>query len=357
MRLFERGHAMRASAVVVIVAAAATLAAGAAFAQTKAASPMQQTIAFDKQNVQPKKHYKIAFLSVCVTANPYCQKMVQGTRDAAKKYGVDLKVYDANFNPADQLKQVQDALTQNYDGYILFPAQDALGCKLFKMLQKAKKPIASGNSPMCGSDAYTPGTIGFVGTSTQIWFTRWLDWVFGQCKGANCELAAIGGIPGFDADRRWQNAIKAAKAKHPNVKVVVNQPAMYDAQKAYQITQDALQAHPNIRIIVSGWDDMSRGIENAVKKSGKKLNKDVLIESEGGNAHGVADVKAGLLASTIIVQPYEEGYYPIVQLIKFLETGKTTPGFADVSESPSIVNGPGSSILTAANVAKYKAQY
>src|SRR6185437_8040872 len=105
-----------------------------------------------------------------------CQKMVQGTRDAAKKYGVDLHLYDANFNPADQLKQVQDAMTQKWDGFILFPAQDALGCRLFHLLQKAHRPIVSGNSPMCGNGAYTPGTIGFVGTSTQPWFNQWMDW-------------------------------------------------------------------------------------------------------------------------------------------------------------------------------------
>src|SRR4029079_10885918 len=133
MRSISSKSTLRAAAVVVVVGALAAVGVGVASGQSSGLSPMQAAIAFDKHNVKPKRQYKIAFISVCATANPYCQKMVQGTRDAAKKYGVDLHLYDANFNPADQLKQVQDAMTQKWDGFILFPAQDALGCRLFHL--------------------------------------------------------------------------------------------------------------------------------------------------------------------------------------------------------------------------------
>ena len=68
-------------------------------------------LAFDKTGVKPKKRYRIAYLTECIN-NPYCGTRLKGMKAAAKKYGFTFKIYDANFNPATQLKLTQDAATR-----------------------------------------------------------------------------------------------------------------------------------------------------------------------------------------------------------------------------------------------------
>ena len=51
---------------------------------------------------------------------------------AAKKYGFEYKRFAANFNPATQIKQVQNAITEGFDGYLFAPTAAAPGCTMWK---------------------------------------------------------------------------------------------------------------------------------------------------------------------------------------------------------------------------------
>ena len=57
-----------------------------------------KVLAYDKTGATPAKKVRIAYLAEC-TDNPYCQARLKGIQAAAKKYGFDLKVFDAKFTP------------------------------------------------------------------------------------------------------------------------------------------------------------------------------------------------------------------------------------------------------------------
>lgn len=316
---------------------------------------MQQTLDWMSAATVPTTRYKVAYLTECVN-NPYCTARLKGIQDAAAKYNVDLKVFDANFNPNTQTQQVQDAVQQGFDGYVLMPVADGPGCAAFKMLQTSGKPVANGNSPMCGNPDYTTGTVGFVAMQTESFFQQHVENAFASCKG-DCEAMAVGGYVGSDLFTRWENAIKAASAKYPNVKVVVDQPGDFDPRVALQKTQDALRAHPNIQLVVSSWDDMTRGVEQAITAAGKTPGKDVRIYSVGATKDGVDRVVKGSWNETSVLLPYEESFYPLVQLLRKLVDGQDTPGFTDLAQAPVVVKGPGSIFITADNATSFKPEY
>lgn len=338
-------------------AAASAMASSSAEASPAAASgtPMEQTLAFIAAGQKPEAGKKIAYLTECVN-NPYCGARLKGVQDAAKEYGMDLKVFDANFNPQTQLTQVQDAITQGFDGYVFMPVADGPGCAAYKLLEATGAPVATGNSPMCGNADYTEGTLGMVAMQTEKFFQDHVENAFATCEG-ECEAMAVGGYVGSDLFTRWENAIKAAAAKYPNVKVVVDQPGDFDPKKALQVTQDALKAHPNISIAVSSWDDMTRGVEEGVKAAGEVPGKDVKIFSVGGTKDAISRIEKGDWNGTSILLPYEEAYYPVVQLARFFSTGESTPGFTNLAEAPTVTDGPGSVYLTADNAGSFTAEY
>lgn len=340
-------------------AAAAPTADTAADTTTAAAdaggSPMERTLAFVDGGAKPADSYKVAYLASC-TSNAYCQTQLKGMKEAAAKWGVDVKVFDANFAPDAERKNAQDAMSQGFDGYVLVPVAEASGCATYKMLKSTGKPVAIANSPICGNETYTPDTVGFVAMQTQSFFDDHVDNAFKSCQGP-CELIALGGFVGSDLFTRWENAIKKAQAKYPDVKVVSDQPGNFDPRVALQKTQDALRAHPDAEVVLSSWDDMTRGAEQAIASAGKQPGKDVRIYSVGGTKTGVEAVKAGKWTETSVLLPFEETSFSLAQLVNKLANGEDTPGFTNLADAPPIVDGPKSVFITQDNAGTFTPEY
>jgi ABC-type sugar transport system substrate-binding protein len=314
----------------------------------------QKVLAFDKAGVKPKKKYRIAYLTECIN-NPYCGTRLNGVKAAAKKYGFAFKVYDANFNPSTQLKLTQDAVAKGYDGYLFAPAAAAPGCSTWKQfLKPTGKPVVSLDLPMCSDADYTRGLAATVTMQRQAYFNQHINTAFSSCK-TKCKVAAIGGFTGSDLFGDWERAIKQGKKKYPNVDVVSDQPANFDPRAALKVVGDALGANPDISVVVSSWDDMTRGAEQAISAAGKKPGKDVRIYSVGGTKVGVQRIKAGTWNETTILLPFEESYYASVALIMALE-GKPVNGYVSEAELPTVTK-LGTIIITKANASRFHPNY
>lgn len=317
------------------------------------ASAMTATVDFLEAGLPDLDGAKIAYLAECAAVNTYCQTRLKGAEDIAAEANAELVVFDANFDPATQLTQVEDAVQRGFDGYLFSPVAAASGCSDFGRLTETGKPVATINSPMCGDADYTEGAVGFVAMQTEEFFYRHVENAFASCEG-ECEAVAVGGYAGTDLFARWESAIEAAAAEHPNVTVVANQPGNFDPSTALTVVQDALAANPEVSIIVSSWDDMTRGVDQAVAAAGAD---GVRIYSVGGTKDGVAKVADGTWSGTSVLLPYEESAYGMTQLVRALATGEDTPGFTFLADAPVLTEGPGSIFITADNAATFTPEY
>lgn len=320
------------------------------------ASAMAATLGYIDAGLPDLKGAKLAFIVECATENAFCQTRWDGAQEAAAAVGAEITLFDAVFDPNAQLAQTQDAIVQGFDGYILSPVADATGCANFELLQATGKPVVNINSPMCGNPDYTEGTAGFVAMQTESFFLEHVENAFASCE-TECQAIAVGGFVGSDLFTRWENAIQRASEKYPNVTVVSDQPGNFDPAVALTVVQDALLANPDASIVISSWDDMTRGVEEGINAAGKVPGTDVRIYSVGGTSYGVDQVTAGAWASTTILLPREESYYGIVQLAHAIATDETTPGFAYLAESPVVTDGPGSLFITADNASGFTPEY
>ena len=354
-------RSFRLSVAVVLVAGLTAQGCGAgndSTSPTSAATPhapgTPKVVAFDKAGVTPTATRRVAYLAEC-TDNPYCQARLKGIRAAANKYGFDFKVFDAKFNPQAQLRQVQDAVAQGFDGYVFAPVAAAPGCSMWKSLLKPTgKPVVTLDVPMCKDADYTPGVAATVTMVRQAFFNAHVDNAFRSCT-SPCKVAAIGGFPGSDLFALWERAIAQAKAKYPNVQVVSDQPGNYDPRVALRVIGDALRAHPDIDVVISPWDDMTRGAEQAIVAAGKKPGKDVRIYSTGATKVGVQRVKQGTWNETSIFLPFEESYYAAVALMMAFE-GKPVNAYVNEAQMPA-VRKLGSIYVTKQNAARFRPNY
>lgn len=348
-----RSGAKRLLGLFAAMAAIALAAGSPAIAQDKSA--IDAITSFDAQATPLAGSPRIAYLTECVQ-NPYCQARLHGVEDAAKKYGIEFKVFDANFNPAEQLKQVQNAAAENFDGYIMGPTAAGPACSMWKQyLAPTGKPVVTVDLPMCDDVDYTKGLAATVTMQRQGFFDLHVENAFASCDGP-CEVAAVGGYLGSDLFNLWENAIDKAAKKHPNVSVVVNQPGNFDPRTALRVIQDGLRAHPDIKVVISSWDDMTRGVEQAITSVGKTPGQDVRIYTVGGTKDAAQKIKDGIYNGTSILSPYEESYYGVVAMAMALQ-GKPLNAYVDEALLPSVVNGPGTVLIDKSNVDSFKPAY
>jgi ABC-type sugar transport system substrate-binding protein len=350
-----------AATAVLVAGALAAEGCGSASTSESNTSSLQQrppetskVIAFDKTAVKAPKKYRVAYLAEC-TDNGYCQARLRGVRAAAKKYGFEFKLFDANFSPQTQLGQVQDAVAQGFDGYIFAPTAGAAGCAMWKsFLRPTGKPVVTLDVPMCQNSDYTPGVAATVTMVRQAYFDADVENAFRSCEG-KCKVAAIGGPVGSDLFTEWERAIAHAKAKFPDVDVVSDQAANFDPRVALQVVDDALRANPDISVVVSPWDDMTRGAQQAILAAGKQPGKDVRIYSTGATKVGIRRVEQGAWNSTMIFLPFQESYYASVALMMALE-GKPVDAYVNEAEMPPVAD-LGSLFVTGQNAVRYHPDY
>lgn len=311
--------------------------------------------AFDEAAVKPRKTYRIAFITECVD-NPYCVARINGIKDASNKFGMNYKVFDSQWSLINETNNAQNAVTEGFDGFILGPLAGQPSCATWKRtLQTSGKPVVTVTIPMCGDADYTPGLAAALQVEGPAHYPDLVDHAFASCK-TPCKVAQIGGFAGSDLQNYWEAAVKNALPKYPNVQLVVNETANFDPRVALKKTQDALLAHPDITVILSNWDDMSRGIEQAIVASGKKPGTDVRLYSAGATKDGVERIKAGTINASMTLLPYDEGYFGAVALLMALE-GKAVNGFVDEAELPVIQKSTGSVIITKENADRYTAKF
>ncbi|MBS0447404.1 MAG: sugar ABC transporter substrate-binding protein [Proteobacteria bacterium] len=151
--------------------------------------------------------------------------------------------------------------------------------------------------------------------------------VVDSCKGKSNKIAIVQGAPTAAASAYTLKGVENILAKNPQIKVVSNQAADWDAAKAKALTQTVLKQNPDLCGIVGFWDGMDIGTSAAIKEAGL-TGKVFLATSGGGEQKGACDlVKAGSI-------DYDLSYDVPTQasnmaaMIKWLVQGGVKPGAA-----------------------------
>jgi ABC-type sugar transport system substrate-binding protein len=117
--------------------------------------------------------------------------------------------------------------------------------------------------------------------------------VVSSCKGKSEKIAVIQGALSAAASAYTLKGVENVLAKNPQIKVVANQAADWDAAKAKAIAQTVLKQNPDLCGIVGFWDGQDIGTTAAIKEAGL-AGKVFLATSGGGEQKAACDmVKSG----------------------------------------------------------------
>lgn len=196
--------------------------------------------------------------------NPWFVFLAQTAAAKAKALGYESKIFDSQNNTALETDHFENAIASGYNA-ILFNPTDANGSVVNVLkAKKAGVPVfcmdrevntIDGATSQILSDSYS-GSI-----SVGKYFVQTL-----HKKGNYVELL------GLVADNNTWNRSKGFHSLvdyYPGLKMVAQQSADFDRNKAMEVMESILQAHPNVDAVFCGNDAMAMGAYQALVAAGK----------------------------------------------------------------------------------------
>jgi erythritol transport system substrate-binding protein len=108
--------------------------------------------------------------------------------------------------------------------------------------------------------------------------------------------------------------------QYSDLKSVAKQTANWSQTEAYTVMESILQAHPDIKGVISGNDTMAMGAYAALEAAGRK---DVVVVGFDGSNDVRDSIKNGGIKATVLQPAYQQAQNAVEQADKFIKTGKT----------------------------------
>jgi ribose transport system substrate-binding protein len=284
------------------------------------------------------KTLEIAYISFAV-ANSYDAPMLAAAQGAAAAGNAKLTVFDGNLDPATQTKQIQDATASGKFDAIL--TQPVFGAGLVTVVQDAiKAGIAVGNvDQILGPDNTTANSqidglmsnVAFVPSTLGRKIGELVVKACAEKKTNPCNVGYIYSVKAAALDATLKKAFDEATAAHPEIKIVAEGESFYMTALGLKASQDMLQAHPDLSVIV-GADQAITGALQAADAAGVKDK--VALVGYGGGAIALQDIAGGKRFGTVMQMPATEGRLGVEQLIRAIRSGTPQPGVDPLETLP-----------------------
>jgi ribose transport system substrate-binding protein len=269
---------------------------------------------------------KVAFFGFA-SANSFAQATYAGVKEEAAKNNVEVKFFDPNFDSAKQVSQIQNAITSGE--YQAFVVQANDGNAVVPPVREAidEGITVVGEFTPIGTkydtiEPQVPGLI-FVGEPPTENGTALGEMGIDACKGVDpCNVAYLEGFKALPLDNARTDAVKAALAKAPNVKLVASLEGGYTQDTGLKAAQNVLQAHPDVNVMI-GSSQAIAGAEQAIKDAGAKVK----LIGNGGSRQAVAAVKSGRWFATYVIAEKSAGAKATELAIKKAEGEKVPSSF------------------------------
>lgn len=289
--------------------------------------------------------------------NDYVASAERGVRSIIEAAGGTVQAFDAGFDPAEQMNQIQDAITAGgFDAFIIYSV-DGVGVTVgVDAAAEAGIPVISLDAPI-NPDRQT--LVPYKNVAGQIARTGLGDGKYiGQaivmaCEGIDpCKVAFLIGFEGFPLDLDRLQAVEDIVAAHPNIQIVSTQAASYTAEEGNSVSANILQANPDLNVIASVGDQMIVGAELAAEDAGIDGIKFI---GQGGSIDGYAAVTAGRWFATIANIPFTNGQIAAQMALQAIDGTLIIRSVDMYNQAPPFPSsGP---IITQENAADFEPQW
>ncbi|MFC4599490.1 substrate-binding domain-containing protein [Cohnella hongkongensis] len=249
-------------------------------------------------------------VSILNLANEFTATLAKGIEEKGKELGVKIIVNDGQKDPNKQIQQVETFIAQKVDAIIFNPIEAEASSPAVDKAKEAGIPVINVNSVTKSEpDA-------FVGSRDQESAQLAIDYL-AERLGSKGNLVMMHGHLGQSAEiDRTEGAIEALKA-YPDMKLIAEQTAEWNRDKALTLMQNWLQAHDGqIQGVFAQNDEMGMGALKALEDAGVK--QDIVLVSVDAIADALQAVKDGRLDATVFQNAAAQGGGAVETALKII---------------------------------------
>lgn len=294
--------------------------------------------ATDTTSAAPGKAGGLISIIVNDPANPYWTAEGDAAKAEATKLGYTTNVAAHKADTKLESDLVDTAITNKSVAIILDPADANGSIGAVQKAVDAKIPVFLVNAEINKEGLATAQLVSNNAQGAALGATEFVKAIGG--KGNYVELL---GKPSDNNAATRSNGYKTVLSQYPDLKLVGQEVADWDAKEGHDKMQTLLTAHPDIQGVIAGNDQMALGAIAALKEAG--MIAKVTVGGFDGAPDAAAAVKEGTLKYTVLQPVVSFSTAAVDQADKFLKTGKT--GAATEKQSFDCV------LINADNIAKY----
>ena len=249
--------------------------------------------------------------------NEFTVRIANAAEAKAKELGIEIKIYDGNYDPNTQISQVETMIADGIDGIILNP-QDAEACSpIVDKAVAAGIPIVGVNTRV-KNDSLTS----YVGSQDVIGGEMQMQAIADLLGGAG-NIVILEGPMGQSAQLERREGIQNILNQYPDIKVLAEKTANWSRSEGMTVMENWLQAFDNIDAIVAENDEMALGAREAVKAAGK----DILAIGIDGITDALTAVEEGSLIATIFQDGAGQGAKAVEVLYQAIQGNKVEANY------------------------------
>jgi ribose transport system substrate-binding protein len=207
---------------------------------------------------------KVIGVSLLNLQHEFYQDLREGMLKAAKKYGYDLKILSADFDPAVQANHIRDFIVQKVDAMIICPCDSKTVGTSIEDANKAGIPVFTADikndSPQgkviahVASDNYRGGVLAAE--------------LMSEALSGKGDVTLIT-HPGVESCTERIRGFKDKIKDYPDIKIMEELSAEGQRDKALDVARDIMTKHPDLDGIFGINDDSALGALAAVEAAGK----------------------------------------------------------------------------------------
>lgn len=258
----------------------------AAFSLTSCKAPVEEAVPAEVEEAIPAEVEEVteepeAILigaSLPLGDSPFWVEMANGMEEEANKYGAEFLLIWAEEKIEKQVKDMEDMIQKGVSIILVAPIEpkgvnavieeaDKAGIKTISCARKAESDLVLS---WAGFDEY------MVGISMGEWVAKRLGEEGGNVGFLSGQVAATS----FAAIR---DGLYEVLDQHPQIEVVMELSGKEDRATQMALTEDMLQANPQLDLIAASCDEQAIGAIQAVKAAGREDEIIVLSASGSGD--------------------------------------------------------------------------
>ncbi len=246
-------------------------------------------------------------------SHPFHLGEVEGAKEAARRYGFDLKVTSGEGDVNKQIQAFENLVNEGVDAI----AVNFIDVKAFgPAMEKAKAagiPViclhsqTDGCATVLGFDEwYTGNEVGKYGVEL-------LKQKNGDYVG---KVANLQGLLGQGLNEARTGGWEEIMTQYPGIEVVAKEPTSWDPKKAVEIMENWLTAYPDLDLIYGNSDGLTVPASNTIEQAGKlwdgqpgKPGEQIIVTSVDGSDFALEAIKNGKMSSTFLYAPEYTGFW------------------------------------------------